>query len=215
MKPLLALAALAALLVSRAAHAAPPDRARDVQAHAALTQAAPGAAFEPGAGAFGDLDGDGVEDFAIVAGDPHGGPDGASAMRLFVFTGLRPGGFRLAAKSAPLDDAEVSIRRGSVFLHRDGADGCCAHWAEDFQFRLRGGQAMLIGLETAYVHPDGVQDADHGTSVDLATGVIERWTGREGKPSRRTRSSVRGLAPVPLAGFDDDAFRRRWRDALW
>ncbi|HEX7686105.1 MAG TPA: hypothetical protein VF453_00300 [Burkholderiaceae bacterium] len=212
MKPVLA---LAALLASFAGHAAPPDPTRDAQARAALAQAAPGVTFEPDAAAFGDLDGDGVEDFAIVAGDPHGGPDGASAMRLFLFAGARSGGFRLAAKSAPLDDAEVSIRRGSVFLHRDGASGCCAHWAEDFQFSLRGGQPMLIGLETAYAHPDDVQDADHGTSVDLATGVVEHWTGRGGKPARRRRSSVRGLAPVPLAGFDDDAFHRRWRDALW
>jgi hypothetical protein len=209
------MAAFTAFFVALAAHGAPPDASRTADARDALARAAPGLAFESDAAAFGDLDGDGVDDLAVVAGDRLGGATGHGAVRLFVFKGVRPGGFQLVAKSPPMDDAEVSIRRGSVFLHRDGASGCCAHYAEDFQFKLRGGQPLLIGLETAFVHADDARDPDRGTSVDLATGVVERWTGRDGKPTRRARSTVRGLAPVPLAGFDDDAFRQRWRDALW
>jgi hypothetical protein len=204
--------ALATLVASLAAHATPPDPARDAQARAALAQAAPGTAFEADAAAFGDLDGDGVDDFAIVAGDPHGGAAGAGNMRAYVFKGLPQGGFRLVASSAPVDYAVVSIRRGSVFLNRDGASGCCAHWAHGFQFKMRDGQLMLIGVESGLYHPDGVREPDQGTSANLVTGQVEHWTGRDGKPQHRTRRAVPGLAPVPLAGFDGDAFEARWRD---
>jgi hypothetical protein len=209
MKPL---AALAASLAAHAAYAAPLDPARDAQARAALAQVAPGVAFEADAAAFGDLDDDRVDDFAIVAGDPHGGVAGASNARAYVFKGLPQGGFRLVATSAPLGDAVVSIRRGSVFLNRDGSGGCCSHWAEGFQFKMHGGRLMLIGVESGTYHPDGVQEPDRGTSANLLTGQAERWTGRDGKPLHRTRESLPGLAPVPLDGFDCDAFDARWRD---
>jgi hypothetical protein len=100
-----------------------------------------------------------------------------------------------------------------MYLHRDGSDGCCGHWVEEFQFKKRDGQLMLIGLDTADYHPEGVQQPDEGSSVNLAAAQSEHWTG-SGKHRKRRRQAIPGLAPVPLAGFDyvkfSDAWSNRW-----
>ena len=210
MKPFVA---IAALLVSFACQAAPGD-ARDAQAKDAFERVAAGRKFHIHATSFGDLDGDGIDDFATFLGDPYYNDDGVEDLQVLVFKGHPDGGFELLARSgAILGNGRVShalqIRLGSLFLHRDGSDGCCGHWVEEFQFKQRGGQLMLIGVETADRHPDGVNQPDDGSSIDLATGQSEHWTG-SGKHVKRRHRTVPGLKPVPLAGFDYEKFTSDW-----
>ena len=210
MKALLALAALLGALASRAATV----DARHVQAQAAFDQVAAGRHYHPGSSTFGDLDGDGIDDVATFLGDPHYNDNGVEDLQVLVFKGRPDGRFELVARSGAIFGHEramqaLEIRRGSLYLHRDGSDGCCGHWVEEFQFKRHDGKLMLIGLETGDYHPDGVDQADEGSSVNLATGQSEHWTGSD-KHRKRQRRAVPGLKPVPLAGFDYAKFTSDW-----
>ena len=208
-----ALFATTALLLAIHAHAAPDD-VRDARAKAAFDQVAGGRLYHLRSSTFGDLDGDGIPDFATFAGDPLYNENGIEDLQVLVFKGRADGGFDLLARSgAILGNGRVShavtIARGSLFLHRDGSDGCCGHWVEEFQFKQRDGQLMLIGVESSDVHPDGIHQDDEGSSVNLATGQSEHWLG-SGKHVRRQRRKVPGLKPIPLAGFDYEKFTSAW-----
>ena len=78
MKPFFA---IAALLVSLACQATPSD-ARDAQAKAAFERVAAGRHFHIDATSFGDLDGDGIEDFATFLGDPHYNDNGVEDLQV-------------------------------------------------------------------------------------------------------------------------------------
>jgi len=208
-----ALLALAALLGAFACHAATDD-ARNVQAKAAFDLVAADRHYHPGSSTFGDLDGDGIDDFATFLGDPDYNENGVEDLHVLVFKGHQDGRFELLRRSGPIFGHErathaLEIRQGSLYLHRDGSDGCCGHWVEEFQFKQHDGQLMLIGIETGDYHPDGVHQQDEGSSVNLSTGQSEHWIGSD-KHRKRQRRSVPGLKPVPLAGFDYMKFTSDW-----
>jgi hypothetical protein len=123
---------------------------------------APTCHFHEDATVWGDLNGDGIEDFATFVGDPH------------------------------YNDAGV----------------------EEFQSKWRDGQLLLIGMETADVHPDDVQEADKGSSVNLLTGQVIHWTG-EGRRRRETKRVVSAVRPVPLQPFDHDRLAGKWVNVMW
>lgn len=211
MKSLLVVATLCAASASHAAS----DDLRLAQAKAAFERVAAGKRFHPETTTFGDLDGDGVDDFATFLGDAYYNDNGVEDLQVLVFKGRRDGRFELVTRSGAIFGHErishaLQIKRGSLYLHRDGADGCCAHGVEEFQFKRRDGQLMLIGLESGLYHPDGVDLPDHGYGVNLATGQSEHWSGSDEKHRKRQRRSIRGLKPVPLAGFDYDKFMQAW-----
>jgi hypothetical protein len=213
-----AFTALTIFLASVACHAASPD-ARAAQVKAAFENVAPGRPFHADRLVFGDLDGDGIEDVATFLGDDYYNDNGVENLQVLVFGGKKNGTFELIARSADFPGHErlsyaLSIEHGSLFVHRDGADGCCAHSAADFQFKRRDGQLMLIGLATATFHPEGVNLPDKGVSINLVTAQAETWTG-SGKNAKRQRGNVSGLRPVPFAGFDSEAFTSRWTALLW
>jgi hypothetical protein len=205
--------AIAALLVSLACQAAPGD-ARDAQAKDAFERVAADRQFDIDATSFGDLDGDGIDDFATFLGDPHYDEDGVENLQVLVFKGRADGGFDLLARSGAIFGHErvshlLQIRHGSLTLHREGSDGCCGRWFEDFQFKRRRRQLRLIGIEHGEFHPEGVAQQDEGSSTNLVTGQSEHWIGTD-KHRQRKRHSVPGLKPVPLAGFDYDKFTSDW-----
>jgi hypothetical protein len=209
------LLAIAALCAASACHAA-SDGARLAQAKAAFDHVAAGKRFHPEATTFGDLDGDGVDDFAAFLGDARYNDDGIEDLQVLVFKGRPDGRFELVTRSgAILGNGRVShaleIKHGSLYLHRDGSDGCCGHWVEEFQFKRRDGQLMLIGLEQGDYHPEGVDQPDEGYGVNLVTGQSEHWVGSD-KHRKRHRRDVPGLKPVPLAGFNYLKFTEAWPD---
>ena len=208
-----ALLALAALLRAFACHAATDD-ARNVQAKAAFDRVAAGRQYHARSSTFGDLDGDGIDDFATFLGDPHYNESGVEDLHVLVFKGRPDGRFEPLARSGSIFGHEramqaLEIRHGSLYLHRDGSDGCCGHWVEAFQFKWHDGQLMLIGIETGDYHPDGVKQPDEGSSVNLATAQSDHWIGSD-KHRKRHRRSVPGLKPVALAGFDYEKFTSDW-----
>jgi hypothetical protein len=188
------------------------------QAKAAFERYAPASRFHDDATAFGDLNGDGVTDFATFVGDPLYNERGVENLKVAVFLGTAGNTFSFHAVSpAILGHDSVShgleIKRQSLFLHRDGSGGCCSHWAEDFQFKMREGQLMLIGIELATIHPEDVKDPDTGVSANVLSGQVIKWAG-SGKRRKETRQTVETLKPVPLTEFDYERFTEKWGAVL-
>lgn len=189
------------------------------EAKAALERHAPSSRFHDYATAFGDLNGDGITDFVTFIGDPNYSDNGVEDLKIAVFLGARGNSFNFYEVSSEIFGHErvthgLAIERQSIFLHRDGSGGCCSHWVEEFQFKLRDGQLMLIGLETANNHPEGVTDPDTGVSANLITGRAIKWTGT-GKSRRETKAAIPALKPVPFKEFNYDTFSGKWSTVLW
>ena len=189
------------------------------QAKIALERYAPIIRFHDYATAFGDVNGDGVEDFVTFIGDPLYNDSGVEDLRMAVFLGTKNNTFKFYDVSLAILGHErvfhaLEIKRQSIFLHRDGSGGCCSHWVEEFQFKIRDGRLALIGLETAEIHPEGVADPDTGSSANLVTGQVIKWTD-VGKKRREKKMKVPALKPVPLKDFDYNDFSEKMGDSLW
>ncbi len=98
----------------------------------------------------------------------------------------------------------VKIKNGSLFFSKDGSGGCCSHWAEDYQFKMRDGDLRLIGATTMTFATDGTSD-DYGSSRNLLTGAMVKWT-RQGKSRTEIKSTLPLQPLVLLSSFDDDAY---------
>jgi hypothetical protein len=152
------------------------------QAKAAFERAVPKQVFHDYSTAFGDINGDGVTDFVTFIGDPDYGDKGVEDLKIAVFFGGRDNTFSLAGISSEILGHErvnhvLAIRRQSIFLQRDGPEGCCYHWMEQFQFKIRDGHIELIGLELQNDHVEGTSGKDTGSSTNLLTGQVIKWTG--------------------------------------
>lgn len=189
------------------------------QARAAFAKLAPTRHFHEDATVWADLNGDGARDFATFVGDPRYNDAGVEDQQVAVFLGQPDRSYRLQALSPTFHGHErvshaLLVQRQSLILHKDGAGSCCDHWMEEFQFKWRDGQLPLNGLETADIHPEGVQEPDRGSSVNWLTGQVIKWTGR-GKRRRETRSAVPAVKPVPLQQFDHERFSTDWNGVMW
>ncbi len=189
------------------------------QAKAAFERYAPSSRFHDYATAFGDLNGDGITDFVTFIGDPNYNDNGVENLKIAVFLGAKDNTFNFYEVSSKIFghervSHELEIKQQSIFLHRDGSGGCCSHWVEEFQFKMRDGQLTLIGLEIANYHPEGIADPDTGVSANLLTGRVIKWTGT-GKNRREKRTTVPTLKPVPFKDFDYDIFTEKWGGVLW
>ncbi|SMC25427.1 hypothetical protein SAMN02745857_02163 [Andreprevotia lacus DSM 23236] len=183
-----------------------PAPALLAQAKAAFEHYAPGAHFHEDATAFGDINGDGITDFATFLGDPNYNDHGVEDVKVLVFLGAKDHTFSLLEASRALPGHErifyvVDIKRQSVFVHSDGSGGCCSHWGMELQFRQQASRLMLIGLESVNVYVDGSDEQESGTSANLLTGKVIDWSG-SGKARREKKRVLTGLKPVSFAEFD-------------
>jgi hypothetical protein len=190
-----------------------------LQAKTAFERAVPKQVFHDYSIAFGDLNGDGVTDFVTFIGDPDYGDKGVENLRIAVFLGGRDDTFSLAGISSEILGHErvnhvLAIRRQSIFLQRDGPGGCCYHWMEQFQFKTRGGQIELIGVELQNDHVEGTAGEDTGSSANLITGQVIKWTGT-GKHKHVQKTTMPNLKPVALADFNYQAFSEKWLRLIW
>lgn len=189
------------------------------QAQLAFERYAPTGHFHSYSTAFGDINGDGVTDFVTFVGDPYYNDNGVEDLKAAVFLGAKDHTFSFYAVSSEILGHErvfhaLEIRQQSIYLHRDGSGGCCSHWVEEFQFKMRDGHLMLIGLETSDVHPEGITEPDTGVSANLLTGRVIKWSDT-GKKRKQKKIVVPDLKPVAFEEFDYNVFTHRWGSALW
>ena len=191
-----------------------------LQAKEALHHYAPDREFHEYAMDIGYLNSDDIPDFAAFIGDPNYNERGVEDLKIVVFFGTKEGSFKFYDSSSAIFGHErvshaLTIYNDSLFLSRDGSGGCCSHWVEKFQFKMRNDKLMLIGLETASFYTEEANEKDMGTSANLVTGKIMKWTQKDQIKHSGEKTKVAGLKPVPFHEFNYETFSDQWAMSLW
>jgi len=191
---------LAALLFASAATAATPFSPKMAEA---FHKQYPAIKIDPAEVAVGDLNKDGLADFATFAGEANGYDD----LPIAVFLAKADGSYALHTESGLVmghsrSQRSLEVQKHSLFLHRSGSNGCCSDWVEKFQFQLRDGVFVLIG-EDNYTLPKGDSDDVRQTSVNYLTREVLYWRKLHGKRKEK-RLSFKMPALMTLKAFEYD-----------
>jgi len=156
--------------------------------------------------AKGDLNGDGLEDWAGVINRKR--EETSRTDQLYVLLRLRAGGYRVAEKSREEEVAgtgccaveSLEIRRSSIHIQNNvKTDGKMT--ATTHQFKLHNGVWRLVGMKTYQTDFNPAVSVEIDTEVNLLTGsVIEKRQKGDDKPvimRRRKR-----FATYLLKNFD-------------
>jgi hypothetical protein len=156
--------------------------------------------------AKGDLNGDGLEDWAGVI---HRQPsDSLQTYQLYALLRLRGGGYRVAEKSREEGVSgagccwveNLEIRRGSIYI-QNNAKTAVVMEATTHQFKLYKGGWRLVGVKTYLTDFGGDATTTIDTDVNLLTGaVIEKRQKGDDKPV--TKSRRKKFAAYFLKDFD-------------
>jgi hypothetical protein len=162
--------------------------------------------------ARGDLNGDGLEDWAGVI--ERRKSDSSSTSQLYVLLRLPQGGYRVAEKSKEESVGgmgccwaeDLRISRSSIYIQNNAKTGGTME-AATHQFKLYQGEWRLIGVRIFYLEISS--DASTETDMNLLTGsVIEKRQKGENKPTtknRRQRFATRLLKDFDFSnGFGID-----------
>ena len=144
-------------------------------------------------GARGDLNGDGLKDWAGVIHRQK--PDSAPTYQLYVLLRSRQGGYRVAEKSIEEEIPgmgccwveDLQIRRSSIYI-QNNAKTVSTMEAATHQFKLHGGEWRLVGVRIYFTdhNPEAPGTAD--TDMNLLTGsVIEKKQRGDGRPTTTRR----------------------------
>ncbi|MBC7909167.1 MAG: hypothetical protein H7Y30_01620 [Pyrinomonadaceae bacterium] len=156
--------------------------------------------------ARGDLNGDGLEDWAgVIRRQPA---DASPTYQLYVLLRQAQGGYRVAEKSIEEEipgmgccwAESLEIRRNSIYI-QNNAKTVSVMEAVTHQFKLYQGEWRLVGIRTYYTDftPDAEGTVD--TDMNLLTGlVIEKKQKGDGKPMTKNRR--RTFATYLLKDFD-------------
>jgi hypothetical protein len=154
--------------------------------------------------AKGDLNGDGVEDWAGVIHRQK--QDSIPTSQLYVLLGTAQGSYRVAEKSK---EAEIpgmgccwvenlEIRRASIYI-QNNAKTASTMEAATHQFKLYNGEWRLVGVRIYYI--DQAKDTSTDTDMNLLTGAVtEKRQKGESKPL--SRSSRKRFPASFLKNFD-------------
>jgi hypothetical protein len=157
-------------------------------------------------GAKGDLNGDGLEDWAGVI---HRQPaDSPATYQLYALLRLRRGGYRVAEKSREEEIPgagccwveNLEIRRASIYV-QNNAKTAVVMEATVHQFKLYQGEWRLVGVNSYVTDfgPDATATID--TDMNLLTGaVIEKRQSGDDKPVVKSRRKK--FAAYFLRDFD-------------
>jgi hypothetical protein len=192
---------LAALLLTGAAAAAAPLSPRMAEA---FRKQYPDTRIVESEVAVGDLNKDGLPDFATFVGDANAHDD----LPIAVFLAKADGSYALHTESGLVmghsrSQRGLEIQKQSLFLRRSGSNGCCSDWAEKFQFRLRDGVFVLVG-EDNFTLPKGESDDERQTSVNYLTREVLFWRKLDGKRKEK-RMSFKMPEAITLKVFSYDA----------
>ena len=154
--------------------------------------------------AKGDLNGDGLEDWAGVIHRQN--PDSSPTYQLYILLRSPQSGYRVAVKSkeSPVAGAgccwveDLGIRQSSLYI-QNNAKTASTMEAATHQFKLYKGEWRLVGLRIYYT--DLSADSSTETDMNLLTGaVIEKKQKGDNKPvSRRLRKK---FGSYLLSNFD-------------
>jgi hypothetical protein len=154
--------------------------------------------------ARGDLNGDGLEDWAGAI--ERRKADSSSTSQLYVLLRLPQGGYRVAEKSKEASISgmgccwveDLKISRSSIYI-QNNAKTAGTMEAATHQFKLYRGEWRLIGVRIFYI--DVGSDASTETDMNLLTGsVVEKRQKGENRPT--TRSRRQRFATRLLKDFD-------------
>jgi hypothetical protein len=143
--------------------------------------------------ARGDLNGDGLEDWAGVIERQKSGS--SPTTQLYVLLRLREGGYRVAEKSkeAPIAGAgccwveSLEISRSSLYI-QNNAKTATTMEAATHQFKLYQGKWRLVGLRIYYDDHGSNAPRTTETDMNLLTGsVIEKKQKGENRPTTYKR----------------------------
>ena len=143
--------------------------------------------------ARGDLNGDGLEDWAGVVHRQN--PDASPTYQLYVLLRQPQGGYQLAQKSKEEEIPgmgccwveDLRISRSSIYI-QNNAKTAATMEAATHQFKLYKGEWRLIGIRIYYI--DHSSDTSTDTDMNVLTGaVIEKTSKGDGKArvSRRNK----------------------------
>jgi hypothetical protein len=191
---------LAALLLAGAAAAAAPLSPRMAEA---FRKQYPNTRIVESEVAVGDLNKDGLPDFATFVGDANAHDD----LPIAVFLAKADGSYALHTESGLVmghsrSQRALEVQKQSLFLHRSGSNGCCSDWAEKFHFQLRDGVFVLIGEDISSL-PKGESDDEDQTSVNYLTREAMFWRKLDGRRKER-RLSFKMPALMALKTFSYD-----------
>lgn len=153
-------------------------------------------------GARGDLNGDGLEDWAgVVHRQP---PDSAPTYQLYVLLRSPRGGFRVAEKSLEEEIPgagccwveDLYIRRSSIYV-QNNAKTVSTMEAATRQFKLHQGEWRLVGVRIYFTDHSPDAPATTDTDINLLTGAVretrQKGDGRPATTRRRRKFPARLL----------------------
>jgi len=144
--------------------------------------------------ATGDLNGDGLDDWAGVI-HRGGRGDSSPTYQLYVLLRLPQGGFQLAEKSIEEEipgmgccwAEALAIRGSSIYIQNNAKDASTME-AATHQFKLYKGEWRLVGLKILLTDFSTNPPSEIDTDMNVLTGlVIERRQKGDNKPVMKTR----------------------------
>jgi hypothetical protein len=160
--------------------------------------------------ATGDLDGDGLDDVALIVRKNKGEIDGL-IQQLYVLLQAPSGGYVVAEKSTEsyfmaggcCYVESMEIRNSSIYIQSNFRESDGGSGATTNQFKLYKGAWGLVGMNSFYHDPSDI-GKDTQTDINLLTGsVIVKTRVRDHKPIIKTRKVK--ISPHYLRDFDFDA----------
>jgi hypothetical protein len=153
----------------------------------------------------GDVNGDGIEDVAIILSYSSDGPGGIRT-RLVVLAGRADGGCAVLSESARYCDAQkffnLRIEKGSLYAEAVQKADSMYFGSDTLQFRFnkRHGDLEVIGQALRW---DSYDDESSGSwSRNFLTGVVVESEGVRGRTIKSKRSKEQRRPLMRLNGFD-------------
>jgi hypothetical protein len=161
---------------------------------------------------FGDLNQDGRDDLAaLVLTTGAEGQAEAQRRMVAVYVGQPKGGYRHFATSGdfrplPLVSTTVQIKKSLLLVTRSGTSGCCASWFENFQFKMRAGDVVLVGQKSSETTP-GDQINGFGSTKNYLSNEAVFWR-QIGKKRQEVRRTLQTYPLLKLRDFDYEGYEQ-------
>lgn len=173
----------------------------------------PSSDFDQTKWTLGDLDGDGLDDLAILVFYPKYSEELGQAImmeRLLILRRTKER-YQLLAQSLDWEDHDrryddINITGGVLTLLMEGAASCCAHYSHELKFKWRSGAFLLIGEEQV----EAGQDArDRPYSNRKSINYLTKQVSQIGKRGKR-RFSDEALS---LEKFSYDHYQQQFKSS--